>query len=217
MKMKHKKVTNNYFIKLRDVITTNIKHNSDIDVISTMKSASMDDSDKSNIKYLYDGSTIDMDIIKLDDLTKYRKCFLQLQGNCDPLSGVDAICIDNRNEWFFIEFKNCNINDSKVKKSIRKKMLESIWYVFFMYSIAGEDIKSLFDGDITKFSRENINYIIVGSYSKNLLYSANIQAKEKIGKHYTPPGFDQYRGYYFKDVYMVTEIELRNFIMKFDV
>ena len=94
-------------------------------------------------------------------------------------------------------------------------MIESIWYVFFLYSISGENITSLFSGDITKFARENINYVIVGSQTKNTHYQLNIQAAESVGKHYTPPGFEQFKGYYFKDVYMLTEIELRDFILHF--
>lgn len=73
----------------------------------------------------------------------------------------------------------------------------------------------MFSGDITKFARENINYVIVGSQTKNTLYQLNIQAAESVGMHYTPPGFEQFKGYYFKDVYMLTEIELRDFILHF--
>ena len=73
----------------------------------------------------------------------------------------------------------------------------------------------LFGGDFSKFARENINYIIVGSYEKNKHHITNIQAFESSGKHYTPRGYTQFKGYYFKDVYMLTELELGNFITKF--
>jgi hypothetical protein len=95
-------------------------------------------------------------------------------------------------------------------------MAESLWYVFFMYSKANENVSLLFGGDFTKFARENINYVIVGSQSKNMLHSVNIQALESAGKHYTPPGFEQFKGYYFKDVYMLTENELCTFIKNFN-
>ena len=201
--MKHKNITNAHFAKLKDVINTCVgSHMNGASIISNMQDASLDNK---NSYYVYPSTAP----VNLDLLMKQATMF-------EPLSGVDAICINSQNEWFFLEFKNCDIkNNSKERKSIRKKMIESIWYVFFLYSMAGEDIINLFNGDFTKFARENINYIIVGSQCKNLLYHANIQALEKTGQHYTPPGFEQYKGYYFKDVYMLTELELRDFILKF--
>lgn len=213
--MKHNKITNAHFVKLKDVINSCLgSYMSGISIISNMQDASFDNE---NNYYVYPSTApVNLDVIKLDDITKYRKHFLLPKINFDPLSGVDAICINSQNEWFFLEFKNCDIkNNSKARQSIRKKMIESIWYVFFLYSISGENITSLFSGDITKFARENINYVIVGSQTKNTHYQLNIQAAESVGKHYTPPGFEQFKGYYFKDVYMLTEIELRDFILHF--
>ncbi|MBO4877372.1 MAG: hypothetical protein J5501_05125 [Ruminococcus sp.] len=213
--MKHKNITNAHFVKLKDVINTCVgSHMNGASIISNMQDASFDND---NSYYVYPSTApVNLDVIKLDDITKYRKHFLLPKIIFEPLSGVDAICINSQNEWFFLEFKNCDIkNNSKARKSIRKKMIESIWYVFFLYSISGENITSLFSGDITKFARENINYVIVGSQTKNTHYQLNIQAAESVGKHYTPPGFEQYKGYYFKDVYMLTELELRDFIRKF--
>ncbi|WP_298530261.1 hypothetical protein [uncultured Ruminococcus sp.] len=213
--MTHKNITNAHFVKLKDVINSCLgSYMSGISIISNMQDASFDNE---NNYYVYPSTApVNLDVIKLDDITKYRKHFLLPKINFDPLSGVDAICINSQNEWFFLEFKNCDIkNNSKARQSIRKKMIESIWYVFFLYSISGENITSLFSGDITKFARENINYVIVGSQTKNTHYQLNIQAAESVGKHYTPPGFEQFKGYYFKDVYMLTEIELRDFILHF--
>lgn len=214
-RMTHKNITNAHFVKLKDVINSCLgSYMSGISIISNMQDASFDNE---NNYYVYPSTApVNLDVIKLDDITKYRKHFLLPKINFDPLSGVDAICINSQNEWFFLEFKNCDIkNNSKARQSIRKKMIESIWYVFFLYSISGENITSLFSGDITKFARENINYVIVGSQTKNTHYQLNIQAAESVGKHYTPPGFEQFKGYYFKDVYMLTEIELRDFILHF--
>ena len=214
-RMTHKNITNAHFVKLKDVINSCLgSYMSGISIISNMQDASFDNE---NNYYVYPSTApVNLDVIKLDDITKYRKHFLLPKINFDPLSGVDAICINSQNEWFFLEFKNCDIkNNSKARQSIRKKMIESIWYVFFLYSISGENITYLFSGDITKFARENINYVIVGSQTKNTHYQLNIQAAESVGKHYTPPGFEQFKGYYFKDVYMLTEIELRDFILHF--
>lgn len=216
-RMTHKNITNAHFVKLKDVINSCLEsHIGGISIISNMKEASLDDSDKTKLVYLFDGSIVDIDTIKLDEITKYRKHLLPSKKGFNELCGVDAICINNQNEWFLIEFKNSNIKENaEVRQSIRKKMIESLWYIFYMYSIAGEDINSLFFGDITKFAREKVNYIIVGSQAKNTHYQINIQAAESVGKHYTPPGFEHFIGYYFKDVYMLTEIELKKFIQNF--
>ena len=212
--MKHKNICNAHFIKLKDVIISCIgRYMKGESIISDIHRASYDDKNK---VYVYPNTfPINLDAIKLDSITSYRKELLPEKRNFYELSAVDAICINSQNEWFFIEFKNSNIGDKSTQKLIRKKMIESVWYVFFMYSKAGEDINELFGGDFTKFARENINYIIVGSQSKNTLYSANIQAAESSGTHYTPPGFEHFIGYYFKNVYMLTELEFRNFILKF--
>ena len=50
---------------------------------------------------------------------------------------------------------------------------------------------------------------------QKLIVSRQYSSIGKTGQHYTPPGFEQYKGYYFKDVYMLTELELRDFILKF--
>ena len=155
--MTHKNITNAHFVKLKDVINSCFGcHLSDASIISNMKEASLDDSDKSKLNYLYDGSIIDMDIIKLDEITEFRKHLLPSKKGFNKLCGLDAICINNQNEWFLIEFKNSDIkNNTETRQSIRKKMIESLWYIFYMYSKAGEDINNLFSGDITKFAREN--------------------------------------------------------------
>ncbi len=213
--MRHKSINNTHFDKLKSVINSCFgSRMSGQSIVSNLQDASLDDN---NNFYVYPStSPINLDVIKLDDLTKYLKFLLPSQTIFNQLSGVDAICIDAQNEWYFFEFKNSDIKDQpKQRKSIRRKMVESLWYVFFMYSKAGEDINKLFSGDITKFARNNINYIIVGSQAKNMLYHANIQAAESSGKHYTPPGFEQFVGYYFKNVYMLTELEIRNFIKDF--
>lgn len=212
--MTHKNITNAHFVKLKDVINTCVgSHLNGASIISNMQNASFD---KENSYYVYPStSPVNMDVIKLDELTEYRKYFLLPKIHFEPLPGVDAICINNQNEWFFIEFKNSNVKNQEIKRSLKKKMINSLWYVFFLYSMAGEDIVDLFNGDITKFARENINYVIVGSQIKNMHYQINIHAAESVGKHYTPPGFEQFKGYYFKDVYMLTEIELRDFILNF--
>lgn len=214
--MKHRNINNPHFLGLRDVISSCFcSQINEADLISDIQNASLDDS---NNVYVYpDTAEINLDTIKLDDITRYRKELLDFSGQCDPMLAVDAICVDREGEWYFIEFKNSDICNKTTLRSIRKKMVNSLWFVFFLYSKAGKDMNLIFSGDITKYARENINYIIVGSQEKNNLYASIVQASESSGTHYTPPGLKQFVGYYFKNVYMLTELELRKFILDFAV
>ena len=87
-----------------------------------MSSASYSDREKSSFysdKYL--DSFINMEAIKLDDISEYRKQMLGLTEKSwfNKLPAVDAVCIDRNNEWFFIEFKNANVENEFT--SIKKK------------------------------------------------------------------------------------------------
>lgn len=65
--------------------------------------------------------------------------------------------------------------------------------------------------------RENITFITVVSSEKNENLEETIGATwEKDGPFYTPLKFMKYKGYYFKDVYVLTEKGLRFFIESFE-
>lgn len=93
MPEKYKKITNHNFDKFLCAVSQLFEIEKR-DILSCLKDASLDDS---NGVYLYDGSVIDMDTIKLDDITvhfsKYMKEDHKLKKFEQP-SAVDAICID---------------------------------------------------------------------------------------------------------------------------
>lgn len=93
-------------------------------------------------------------------------------------------------------------------------MLSSLWILFYAYSITG-NTSCISDNDIIKFARENVTYIIVCSKDKNLHNANLIRQAEEINEHYTPNELQPYINYYFKDVYLYTERELRKFIVNF--
>lgn len=212
-----KKITNLYFQNFKEAVNICCgKDKCDNTTISDMESASFDKNDE--IKYFYSQDFlhgfINMETIKLDDFSKYRRDMLGLSDNSffEQLPAVDAICIDKTNEWFFIEFKNAKV-DNEIR-SIKKKMLSSLWFCFYMLSKSGKD-DNILSQDILKFSREHISYIIVGRRDKNIDISESIREAEACGDHYRPRKLKQFINYYFKDVYILTEHEFRNFIYNF--
>lgn len=181
---------------------------------ATMKDASLDDSNKNNKVYVYNYENYDMNILKLDEFSKIIKNIRTGQGYQPYIpSAVDAVCIDFENNWYLIEFKNQEFGGRMVK-SIKDKMLSSLWILFYAYSITG-NISCISDNDIIKFAKEKVTYIVVCSKDKNLHNANLIHQAEEIKKHYTPNELQPYINYYFKDVYLYTEYELRKFIVNF--
>lgn len=88
-------------------------------------------------------------------------------------------------------------------------MLGSLWLLFTMGSFANQ---SLFYDDITAFARTHMTYIVVVSREKN---PVEYQRIWQSNGHYTPRYLESYVGYYFKDIYMISEKELPKFIKEF--
>lgn len=209
-------ITNNteYFKKFRGMLEGLFNLNED-EILSDMREASLDDSDKNSLFYLYNNrnNLLNMSIVKLDDLTKYFLSYMKDKhglNNFEQTQAVDAICIDRNNEWFFIEFKNRKYSDNI--SDIKKKGFKSLWLVSMMNSVAQTDLFG--DNDFTDFARRHITYIMVVSREKNLNEYQRIKQSNK--NLYTPNEFKKYIGYYYKDVYMFTEHELCKFIKNFN-
>lgn len=210
-----KKITNDYFNEFKEAINICCKDINESNFISNMEESSYSNQSKESFysdKVLK--SFINMENIKLDNITEYRKDMLKLpkKSMFTPLPAVDAVCIDADNEWYFIEFKNAVIENEI--KSIKKKMINSLWFSFYMFSLSGKG-GGIVNNDVLKFSREHINYIIVAKRDKNIVESQSIMEMESVGEHYRPPKFREYINYYFKDIYMLTEYEFRDFVLHF--
>lgn len=221
-KVKYRKINNSYFNNFCQLLCDLLMLDKQ-KVVSNMKEASLDDNNKKEKIYLYDGKFIDMDTIKLDDMTspflKYMENNRNLK-NFEQPPAVDAVCINKDNEWFLIEFKNCPIYkkppkenelNSEVVSSIRRKMLGSLWFLLTLFSFTNN---AMFGDDVTDFARNHITYIAVVSREKNPKEYRRI--RESYKNFYTPDFLKKYVGYYFKDVYMLTENELCTFIKNFN-
>lgn len=173
--------------------------------------------DDNNHKFVYEDRRFNMEVIKLDEYTKdfnqkRRIEMPELREGHQPMA-VDAVCVNKNNEWFLIEFKNEPIEN--ILKSTPKKMHSSLWLIAFLYSKLSEKIAN--ESDILKFARENITFITVVSSDKNEEFDEAIGANwEENGAFYTPDKFMKYKGYYFKDIYILTEVGLKFFIKNFD-
>lgn len=211
-----KKITNPHFLNFKIAVNCCLgKEPNDNTFLSDMSSASYSQSDKSSFysdKYLK--PFINMETIRLDSISKFRKQMLDLPENLcfNELSAVDSVCIDRNNEWFFIEFKNANI-ENKIS-SIKQKMLNSLWFCFYMLSKSNMDDNILYN-DALKFSREHVTFIVVIKHDKNIVDARMIEEKENINEHHNHRKLAEFVNYYFKNVYMLTEIELRDFILHF--
>lgn len=207
--MKLKRIENKYYKKFCEVLET--YYSGAVEKCSaTMKEASLDDSNKKNYVYVYNYDDYDMEVLKLDEFSK-------LYNPDNSPSAVDAICIDSENNWYLIEFKNSEFK-GKTLNSVKKKMLSSLWLLFYTYSITKNIsyiTENLSYNDIIKFSREHIVYIVVCSSDKNLDIASNIQEAEDMNEHYIPRELKHYIGYYFKNVYLYNEQAFKKFIVNF--
>ena len=214
--MKTKTIQNEHYAKLCEVINSYCGGAEQAQVCySTMQDASYDEE---NRKSVYEFEP-DMKVLKLDDFSHIlgaahhngiKEKYAAENGiQQHTPSAVDAVCIDENNNWYLIEFKNQKI-DSKVLGSVKKKMLSSLWLLFYAYSVSGCCME-----DLTRFAREKVTYILVCSRDKNRSDANLIHQKELLGEHYTPNSLYGYIDYYFKDVYVYTETELRQFIARF--
>ena len=192
-----KKITNDYFLKFRNIVERSMSDSSQFDdCLKDMINASFDDHNK---VYVYTDTSYNMEVLKLDE---YTKDFQKRRRNEIPNlkehqpSAVDAVCVNKDNES-------------------AKKMLSSVWLIAYLYSTLSEQISD--EKDILKFARENITFITVVNSKKNEKFEETIGATwEKDGSFYTPQKFLQYKRYYFKDVYVLTEKGLRFFIESFE-
>lgn len=211
-----KKITNSHFQNFKEAVNNCCRKTpGDNTFLSDMSTASYSDKEKNSFyseKFL--DPFIDMETIKLDDISKYRKQMLELPEKSwfNEFPAVDAVCIDRNNEWFFIEFKNAKV-DNEIK-SIKQKMLNSLWFCFYMLSKSDKDDNILYS-DAIKFSREHITYIVVIKRDKNIDDAKEIEEREGINEHYNHRKLIEVINYYFKDVYMLTEYEFRDFILNF--
>jgi len=162
-------------------------------------------------RYLYSGSR-NLSVISMDNIAKdgYRVIKSALGK---PVNTVDAFLVDNNNDWYLIEFKDCKI--SSKKDNIEKKGMANFLMLLDIFndedSIKFEGSKNFFE-----FARKKLVYILVCSQDKDPYSYEQIRNCDNLGEKYRPDCLLKFKDYFFKDAYAYTEDYFENrFVRKF--
>ena len=161
-----------------------------------------------DVVYAYNGmelEVIDMDSIAKNGYKKIKKPSFPLDK---PINTVDAFLINSQNQWFFVEFKDAPINDTKNKITIFKKAYAN-WYMLMeiLYKMKNtENEYSGFDfSNPIEFAQNNVYYIAVFTTTKNPQLYMQIKNQDLVKSTYTPPFMEKVKTYIFKDAFVYTE------------
>ena len=123
------------FDEIKNTIETFFRDNSQNNQIVpiSLNEASKNDSDKNNVTFFYNGeelNVIDMDRIAKKQYKDLRVIDKSQLTKDDIVNTSDGFIIDKCNKWYFIEFKDCDINGSRdsLKNGIIKKAYGN-WYM----------------------------------------------------------------------------------------
>lgn len=161
-----------------------------------------------------------MRVIDMDRFARqgYRKIILPVsETEDDSINTADAFMINRNNEWYFVEFKDAKLGNSK--QSILKKAYSNLYAVLdVLYEMKKE--KEAYPDfpyeDPIHFIQEHVTYILVFSGAKNPLDAEQMLNYIKIRKKYLPIFMKRLQGYIYKEAYAVTEDEFeKNFLTHF--
>ena len=171
-------------------------------------------SDKQNPRHLYNG-IFNPDVVSMDILARHYKVIKGALPDQNPINTADAFLIDRNNEWYFIEFKDCPINN---KKDNLLKKAYSNWYMvldmFYAMMESGNDSLIFDTKNPVRFAKEHVHFIVVCSMDKNPNIYNQIKSHELLHENYTPPFLLRLKDYIFKDVYAFTEEKFEQKFMK---
>ena len=161
-----------------------------------------------------------MAVIDMDRFAKkgYRRIILP--ASCtedDSINTADAFMINKDNEWYFVEFKDAKLGNSK--HSILKKAYSNLYAVldvlFEMRKQPEAYLQFSYDNPVD-FVHKHVTYILVFSGSKNPLDAEQVLNHIKIKKKYCPKFMNRLQGYIYKEAYAVTEDEFeKSFLANF--
>lgn len=167
--------------------------------------------------YLYESSRRDIEVINMDDIAQgaYRNTrFPESYKKEDSISTNDAFVICDDNKWYFIEFKDQKLNNTK--DSVSKKAYCN-WYMLLdiIYEMEQErHLSSFWYDDPIEFARENVNLILVVSEDKNPTEAKRIQDSINAKQQYTPVFLEKLQKYIYHDVFLHTPATLERYFVK---
>ncbi len=164
---------------------------------------------ESNVS-LYTNKTNNLNVLDMDVFAKkiyYRVWGQNMRDN--TFNSPDAFLVNSDNHWFFIEFKNSQINaqNTKTKSNVLKKAFCIVYSIIDVLSDVNECyILSAYSNPLS-FFRTNVTYILVCSNDKNPTVSQrNVQQRITTGKYrYTPEFMQKINSYLFCNAYVYTE------------
>lgn len=186
-----------------------------LDLEIDLQDASLNMSKDSQV-YLYTGKR-KLNAISMDNISQNGQ--RKIYGISDIercMNTVDAFFIDNNNDWYFVEFKDCKLKSKK--DNIEKKGLAN-WLMLLdiFYSIGKEKCEGLIDlQNPVQFAKDHLIYIVVCSSEKDTFTYEQVKNCDLVGEVYTPPCLYKFKDYLFKNAYAYTEDYFeQRFVKKF--
>lgn len=193
-----------------------------LDITSNLHETSLNDADRNNKVYLYNGKK-NLEVIDMDLIAKkgYKDIKRAKDISNNFINTADAFLINRENEWYFIEFKDATIkaDNDKLKNNVIRKAYSN-WYMLLdiLYSMkeCGHIDKDFGYENPVAFAKQHVHYILVCSTEKNPTIYIQVKNYDLIGEKYIPPFMQRLKDYLFKEAYVYTEQFLeRKFVEKF--
>lgn len=139
----------------------------------------------------------------------YRRIILPLcQTEADSINTADAFMINKDNEWYFVEFKDAKVGNSK--HSILKKVYSNVYAVLdVLYEMKEQEeayLQFAYENSID-FIHKHVTNILVFSGAKNLQDAKQMLNFKLIKGKYLLEFMKRLQGYIYKEAYAVNEGE----------
>lgn len=179
------------------------KNGCEAEIVSSISATSLNTEAETSL------CTSPMPVIDMDSFAKrgYRRIILpDSETEDDSINTADAFMINRDNEWYFIEFKDAKLGNSK--QSILKKAYSNLYAVLdVLFNMKQQETvyaQFPYENPID-FIHKHVSYILVFSAAKNPRDAEQVFHHIKIKKRYLPEFMKRLQGYIYKEAYAVTE------------
>lgn len=179
--------------------------------ISTLKETSIDNHDKTNIRYM---TYSEKEAINFDNVK--REYIKKLSLSEEPRSN-DALFINKNNALVFVEFKNGSIDPTK-KFAIRKKIYDSVIILTDIMNIGVSKLRDsmeyilVYNAEVNKDEKDVLekqkSFVQPSSAFDTIAKSISAMGKTE----YVCFGVKSFENYCFHKVHTYTEAEFENYL-----
>ena len=164
--------------------------------ISSLKEASLDDSDQNNKHYMTKSN------LSVYDFDKVKAQYSTALGMSTRPKSVDALSSSTNGDIYLNEFKNGNLSDKVKKLEIRQKIYDSL---IMLYDLLGIDLVR---------SRHEVVFVLVYNQRKNnsRVKIANAVSR-KANSSFAINGLNGLQGFCLKEMKTVTEAEFNKDVL----